>query len=336
MEQVRRDAICEARRAGRTPQKIIEFFHYPKSTVYKVVKAFDNEGKDRRADHSSRADKIRTPRFWAGLNKSIDAHPNTPISKLAKDRNVHRSTIEKAIKVDLRYRSRARATKHLLTEQNIADRVSKGKILINQMKSKSGFLRFFSDEKIFTIDASHNRRNDRWICLDADEVKPFMKTKNPASNMVLAVISTEGDVMPPYFFQKKETVNKEVYKRVLEEVVVPWMDDVADGRPYTFQQDSAPAHRAKIVLDFLALKTPNFWPPSFWPANSPDLNPCDYYLWGKVEGLACKKYHTSVETLKQSIIKTMKELDPQEVSRACISFRRRVDSVVKNGGSHYE
>ncbi|QQP31690.1 Transposable element tcb2 transposase [Caligus rogercresseyi] len=137
----------------------------------------------------------------------------------------------------------------------MADRVSKGKILINQMKSKSGFLRFFSDDKLFTIDASHNRRNDRWICLDADEVKPFMKTKNPASNMVLAVISTEGDVMPPYFFQKKETVNKEVYKRVLEE---------------------------------------------------------------------------------QSIIKTMKELDPQEVSRACISFRRRVDSVVKNGGSHYE
>ncbi|QQP55961.1 Uncharacterized protein FKW44_000468 [Caligus rogercresseyi] len=86
--------------------------------------------------------------------------------------------------------------------------------------------------------------------------------------MVLAVISTEGDVMPPYFFQKKETVNKEVYKRVLEEVVVPWMDDVADGRPYTFQQDSAPAHRAKIVLDFLALKTPNFWPPSFGPQQS--------------------------------------------------------------------
>ncbi|QQP51465.1 Transposable element tcb2 transposase [Caligus rogercresseyi] len=200
----------------------------------------------------------------------------------------------------------------------MADRVTKGKILINQMKSKSGFLRFFSDEKIFTIDASHNRRNERWICLDADEVKPFMKTKNPASNMVLAVISTEGDVMPPYFFQKKETVNKEVYKRVLEEAL-----HIPTGL--------STGHRAKIVLDFLALKTPNFWPPSFWPANSPDLNPCDYYLWGKVEGLACKKYHTSVETLKQSIIKTMKELDPQEVSRACISFRRRVDSVVKNG-----
>ncbi|QQP40798.1 Uncharacterized protein FKW44_014966 [Caligus rogercresseyi] len=166
-----------------------------------------------------------TSRFLAGFKRSIDAHPDTPISKLAKDRNVHRSTIEKAIKIDLRDRSRARATRHRLTEQNMADRVSKGKILINQMKSKTGFLRFFSDEKIFTIDASHYRRNDRWICLDADEVKPFMKTKNPASNMILAVISTEGDIMPPYFFQKKETVNREVYKRVLEEVVVPWMDD---------------------------------------------------------------------------------------------------------------
>ncbi|QQP56749.1 Transposable element tcb2 transposase [Caligus rogercresseyi] len=68
-----------------------------------------------------------------------------------------------------------------------------------------------------------------------------MKTKNPASNMVLAVISTEGDVMPPYFFQKKETVNKEVYKQVLEEVVVPgWMMWLMEGLTHSNRTQHRP------------------------------------------------------------------------------------------------
>ncbi|QQP39095.1 Uncharacterized protein FKW44_019868, partial [Caligus rogercresseyi] len=42
-------------------------------------------------------------------------------------------------------------------------------------------------------------------------------------------------------------------------VVVPWMDFVASGTPYTFQQDSAPAHKAKLVQSWLKKNVPNFW-----------------------------------------------------------------------------
>lgn len=117
---------------------------------------------------------------------------------------------------------------------------------------------------------------------------------------------------------------------------MPWMNEVAEGKLYTFQQDSAPAHKAKIVQDFLRQNTPDFWTPDFWPANSPDLNPCDFYLWGRIEGEACKVYHSSIAKLKASIIKTMANLDPHEVARACNSFRRRVQTVVDCGGIHYE
>ncbi|QQP34817.1 Transposable element tcb1 transposase [Caligus rogercresseyi] len=41
--------------------------------------------------------------------------------------------------------------------------------------------------------------------------------------------------------------------------VVPWMDSVASGTPYTFQQDSAPAHTAKLVQSWLKKNVPNFW-----------------------------------------------------------------------------
>lgn len=197
MEQQRRSAIIELRRAGHTAAAITKLLKYPRSTVYDVVKAFDNEGKTHRAEHKPRSDKVRTPRFVAGLKRSIDANPTTPISKLAKDRNVSDFVIRKAIKDDLGYMSRSRGVRHLLTEGNKLNRVSKGKKILNALKSKGGYLKFFSDEKIFTVDASINRRNDRWICLDPDEVQPSMASKKPASVMVLAIISSQGDVMPP-------------------------------------------------------------------------------------------------------------------------------------------
>ncbi|QQP54907.1 Uncharacterized protein FKW44_007898, partial [Caligus rogercresseyi] len=34
----------------------------------------------------------------------------------------------------------------------------------------------------------------------------------------------------------------------------------------------------KTVHNYLEANTAHFWPPTFWPANSPDLNPCDFYL----------------------------------------------------------
>src|SRR6218665_211266 len=52
---------------------------------------------------------------------------------------------------------------------------------------------------------------------------------------------------------------------------------------FTFQQDSAPAHRARETADLLKKVTPDFIPPNLWPPNSPDLNPVDYKIWGIIQ-----------------------------------------------------
>jgi len=45
------------------------------------------------------------------------------------------------------------------------------------------------------------------------------------------------------------------------------------GNMFTFQQDSAPAHRAWDMIELLRRSTPDFIAP-----NSPDLNPVDYAM----------------------------------------------------------
>jgi len=41
-----------------------------------------------------------------------------------------------------------------------------------------------------------------------------------------------------------------------------------------------PAHSAKLAQDWIATKSSEFIGKDEWPANSPDLNPLDYHVWG--------------------------------------------------------
>jgi len=41
-----------------------------------------------------------------------------------------------------------------------------------------------------------------------------------------------------------------------------------------------PAHRARETVHLLTHETPDFITQALWPANSPDLNPVDYQIWG--------------------------------------------------------
>ena len=52
---------------------------------------------------------------------------------------------------------------------------------------------------------------------------------------------------------------------------------------FTFQQDGAPAHRARKTVELLKVETPDFIPPNLCPPNSPDLNPVYYKIWGVLQ-----------------------------------------------------
>ncbi len=76
----------------------------------------------------------------------------------------------------------------------------------------------------------------------------------------------EGHIMPPHIFEVGLKVNTKVYLDVLKSVVIPWCNQMAGGRPWVWQQDSAPAHKSKGTQDWLQKECFDFvsffhWPP---------------------------------------------------------------------------
>jgi hypothetical protein len=72
--------------------------------------------------------------------------------------------------------------------------------------------------------------------------------------MVLGVVSNEGNVMPPHIFAKGLKINTDEYLKAMEDVVKTWMDQVAAGCRYIFQQDGAPALNSKRTQEWAESK----------------------------------------------------------------------------------
>ena len=119
--------------------------------------------------------------------------------------------------------------------------------------------------------------------------------------MVFGGIASDGNVMPPHFIEVGLKINTVQYMKILERVVLAWIIENYDLKHVMFIQDLAPAYGAKTVRKFLKKQLPFFVRKDVWPSSSPDLNPCDCWLWSEVEKMSNNKRHNTVESLKSDI-----------------------------------
>ena len=70
---------------------------------------------------------------------------------------------------------------------------------LNDMKNHGNQILVFSDEKRFTVDPVFNKQNDCVATFgkDISEICKASTTKHPASVMMLGVVASNGEKMPP-------------------------------------------------------------------------------------------------------------------------------------------
>ena len=106
---------------------------------------------------------------------------------------------------------------------------------------------------------------------------------------------------------------------------------------FTFQQDGAPAHRARETdVELLKVNTPDFIPPNLWPPNSPDLNPVDYKIWDVLQERVYKTSIKDVDELRRRIAEEWDKLDQRIIDKAVGEWRKRLRACVAAGGGQFE
>ena len=148
---------------------------------------------------------------------------------------------------------------------------------------------WFTDEKILTVGLPTNLQNDRLYApvgtrkrqLSADRL---LHTRFNFSKSVMVSIDVSAlGCTELIFIEPGVKINGTYYRdELLTNHLLPAIKQLS-GDYFTFQQDSAPAHRARETVEILSREPPDFISPLLWPPNSPDLNPVDCKVWSVLQ-----------------------------------------------------
>jgi hypothetical protein len=104
-----------------------------------------------------------------------------------------------------------------------------------------------------------------------------------------------------------------------------------------FMQDGARPHTANKVQDWLKSKFGDrFLDKTKWPARSPDLNPCDYFLWGHLKSKIYGKMPKTIKELREKIEFELKNISSLILTKVFENMKKRCEDILIKKGCHIE
>ena len=339
--EARHASVLALLNAGHYSTTISRQLGVYRRTLYDIKHKWKERGAIKFKFGSGRLRSARTSDLKRKLKLKIKRNPTGSIMKLAKEHKVSRGTISNALN-DMGMSSKAKASRYLINGCAKEKRLQRCRSLLHKIKPEQQPIFLFTDEKLFTVDSTHNRRNDRFISIGTFSEAPaatkfHFKTKHPASVMVFGLVSSDGKKMPLVFVDQGVKITADVYIDILQKHVKPWIDkNYSQEDNVIFQQNRAPAHTAKKTQDWLEANLKNFLSKIDCPPSSPDLYPLDYSMWATLEAEACKTPKSPVAQLKAFIKSAWRKMTPKYIMDTSAFFRPRLEQVIKVKGAHIE
>ena len=225
--------------------------------------------------------------------------------------------------------------KRLVFAQNMKQLMKDDDINVKQI--------FFSDEANFYLHGHINNQNYRFWAHENPHITEVKELKPQKVTVWCALSATQ--IFGPIFI--KERITGDVYQTLLKSEFLPWCKKNNFLEDFWFMQDGAHhAHRTKPVFSLLhktfhgrvlGLGYPSKYGCDFdWPPFSPDINPCDYFLWGFLKDQVYKQQFETIDDLKTEIQNKISIIKPTVLESVVSSFENRLDKIIEKEGSHFE
>ena len=120
------------------------------------------------------------------------------------------------------------------------------------------------------------------------------------------VIFDFNGIVHQEFSPRGQKVNNEYYLQVqrrLREAIRKKCPDFWKNNSWLLHHDNAPAHTSSLVREFLAENNTVTMPQ---PPYSPDMNPCDFFLFPKIKRTLKGRRFTAIDDIKSASLKKTK------------------------------
>ena len=197
----------------------------------------------------------------------------------------------------------AKMVSRLLTEEQKAQRLNARRDILQQMEADEKLLEnVITGDKswVFQYDRERKRQSRQWKSVSSPRPKKSLIQRSQVKVMLITFFDHQ-EMVHHEFVPQGQTVNQHFYKEVLARLVnkirqkrrASWT-----GKTWILHHNNAPAHTALSVKQFLVSKeiTTLHHPPY-----SPDLAPCDFFLFPELKGILKGTRFQGVEDIKTSM-----------------------------------
>jgi len=184
---------------------------------------------------------------------------------------------------------------------------------------------------VFDYDPETKRQSSEWYTKISPRPKKARMSRSKVKTMIIVFFDSRGIVYKE-FVPPGLTVNHAIYKDVLERLrkrVQQVRTDIADD--WVLHHDNAPAHTALSIREFLT----NI-PVLPHPPYSPDLAPCDLYLFPKLK-LNLKGHHFgTMENIQKTVTDELHTLTENNFRYCYDQWKKRWNRCVTSQGAYFE
>ncbi|UYV70165.1 hypothetical protein LAZ67_7002045 [Cordylochernes scorpioides] len=132
------------------------------------------------------------------------------------------------------------------------------------------------------------------------------------------------------------TVNKEYYLQVmrnLREAIRQKRPDLWKNKNWLLHHDNAPAHTSLLVRDFLAKNNTLMMPQ---PPYSPDLAPCDFFLFPKLKRPMKGRRYATLDEIKTASKEELKNIFKKYFLKCFEDWKNRWHKCIISHGDYFE
>lgn len=329
-------SIVRVQRAFRSEFRIAPCGRVPnRNRILAWVKAFRDTGNVSWIRRGPRR-TVSTPENIERVRAAVERSPRRSLRKHAGALGISRRSLQRIVKGHLHLHPYKMVVAQELKPLDYEERQRSSENILAALPPDS--VVFFSDEAHFHLSGCVNKQNMRyWSGTNPREL--HQRPLHSDRVTVWCALSRVG-IIGPYFFEENDraaTVTSARYLNMIQtffftELEQMNLDDI------WFQQDGATAHTARVCMDVLRDRFPGRLISKRgdlnWPARSPDLAPCDFFLWGYLKSIVYNDRPRTLEALKANIQASIQQIPVEMLERVHENFRKRLRQCVECEGRH--
>lgn len=228
----------------------------------------------------------------------------------------------------------ARWIPHQLTPEQMVKRVEFGRQCLSLSRQRDWLSRIITCDEtwISFYDPETKRQSSQWLPTSSTQ-QPHKLSKGFSCKKVMAIafFDTQGMIYQ-HLVQENEKVNSLYYCQVLRKLREHiWRK--RPGKKVILHHDNAPPHSAKITCDLVESFK---WTTLPHPPYSPDLAPCDFYLFPCLKKHLKGKKFSSIAEIQRELQSYFKQVEENGFQNVFSEWKSRWEKVIQSEGFYFE